>query len=85
MEMAPMPKSSWSVTRDGTRIRRLRRRQTQPNEQGSVRAKMTTDKRSIVMTRIGSIISSREGTLVGDILWFAAIAFVFSVVIGVVG
>ena len=36
------------------------------------------------MTRIGSIISSREGTLVGDILWFAAIAFVFSVVIGVV-
>jgi hypothetical protein len=80
-----MPKSSWSVTRDGTRIRRLRRRQTQPNEQGSVRAKMTTDKRSMVMTRIGSIISSREGTLVGDILWFAAIAFVFSVVIGVVG
>jgi hypothetical protein len=84
MEMAPMPKSSWSVTRDGTRIRRLRRRQTQPNEQGSVRAKMTTAKRSM-MTRIGSITSSREGTLVGDILWFAAIAFVFSIVIGVAG
>jgi hypothetical protein len=74
-----------SVTRDGTRIRRLRRRQTQPNEQGSVRAKMTTDKRSIMMTRIGSIISSREGSLVGDILWFAAIAFIFSIVTGIVG
>jgi hypothetical protein len=39
----------------------------------------------MMMNRIGSIISSREGTLVGDILWFAAIAFVFSVVIGMVG
>jgi hypothetical protein len=85
MQRAPMQRVPMSVMRDGTRIRRLRRRQTQPNKQGSVRAKMTTDKRSTTMTRIGSIISSREGTFVGDILWFAAIAFVFSVVIGVVG
>ena len=74
-----------SVTRDGTRIRRLRLPETQPNEQDSVRAKMPTGKRSPTMTSIGSIISSREGTLVGDILWFAAIAFVSSVVIGMVG
>jgi hypothetical protein len=39
----------------------------------------------MMMNRIGSIISSREGMLVGDILWFAAIAFVFSIVIGMVG
>jgi hypothetical protein len=72
------------VTRDGTRVQRLRR-QTQPNEHGSVRGKMTTDKRSMMLTRIGSIISSREGTLVGDILWFGVIAFIFSIVTGIVG
>jgi hypothetical protein len=52
---------------------------------GSVRGNMTTGKRSMILTRIGSIISSRQGTLVGDILLFAAIAFVFSVVTGMVG
>jgi hypothetical protein len=48
---------------------------------------MTTDRRSMMMmlTRIGSTISASEGTLAGDILWLAASAFVFSVVIGIVG
>jgi hypothetical protein len=46
---------------------------------------MAAGERSMMLTRIGSIISSREGTLVGDILWFAAIAFVFSIVTGMVG
>jgi hypothetical protein len=48
---------------------------------------MTPDRRSIMMmlTRIGSTISASEGTLAGDILWLAASAFVFSVVIGIVG
>jgi hypothetical protein len=61
--------------------------QAQPNRHGSVRGKMTTDRRSMMMmlTRIGSTISASEGTLAGDILWFAASAFVFSVVIGIVG
>jgi hypothetical protein len=61
--------------------------QAQPNRHGSVRdkIKMTTDKRSMMLTRIGSTISASEGTLAGDILWLAAIAFVFSVVIGIVG
>jgi hypothetical protein len=38
-----------------------------------------------MLTRIGSTISASEGTLAGDILWFATIAFIFSVVIGIVG
>jgi hypothetical protein len=48
---------------------------------------MTTDRRSMMMllTRIGSTISASEGTLAGDILWLGASAFVFSVVIGIVG
>jgi hypothetical protein len=47
---------------------------------------MTTDKRSMMMmTRIGSTISASEGSLAGDILWLATIAFIFSVVIGIVG
>jgi len=46
---------------------------------------MTTDKRSMMLTRIGSTISASEGTLAGDILLFATIAFIFSVVIGIVG
>jgi hypothetical protein len=57
----------------------------QPNGHGSVRGKMTTDKRSMMLTRIGSTISASEGTLAGDILWLATIAFIFSVVIGIVG
>jgi hypothetical protein len=67
---------------------RMRQRlgvQAQPNGHGSVRGKMTTDKRSIMLTRIGSTISAGEGTLAGDILWLATIAFLFSVVIGIVG
>jgi hypothetical protein len=62
--------------------------QAQPNRHGSVRGKMmTTDRRSMMMmlTRIGSTISASEGTLAGDILWLGASAFVFSVVIGIVG
>jgi hypothetical protein len=39
----------------------------------------------MILTRIGSIISSRQGTLVGDILWFGVIAFIFSIVTGIVG
>jgi hypothetical protein len=39
----------------------------------------------MMLTRIGSTISASEGTLAGDILWLAAIAFLFSVVIGIVG
>jgi hypothetical protein len=39
----------------------------------------------MMLTRIGSTISASEGTLAGDILWFATIAFVFLVVTGVVG
>jgi hypothetical protein len=46
---------------------------------------MTAGKRLMMLTRTGAIISSSEGTLVGDILWFAAIAFAFSLVIGMVG
>jgi hypothetical protein len=37
------------------------------------------------LTRISATISANEGTLVGDILWLATIAFVFSVIIGIVG
>ena len=59
--------------------------QAQPNGHGSVRGKMTTDKRSMMLTRIGSTISASEGTLADDILLFATIAFIFSVVIGIVG
>ena len=38
-----------------------------------------------MLTPIGSTISASEGTLAGDILWLATIAFLFSVVIGIVG
>jgi hypothetical protein len=61
--------------------------QPQPNKHGSVRdkIKMTNDQRSMMLTRTGSTISASEGTLAGDILWLATIAFLFSVVIGIVG
>jgi hypothetical protein len=39
----------------------------------------------MMLMRIGSTISASEGTLAGDILWLATIAFVFSVVTGIVG
>jgi hypothetical protein len=57
----------------------------QPYGHGSVGAKMTTAMRQMMLTRIGSTISASEGTLAGDILWFATIAFVFSLVTGIVG
>ena len=36
-------------------------------------------------TRIDSTISARRGTLAGDILWLAMIAFVFAIITGIVG
>ena len=51
----------------------------------AVLAKMTADKRSMMLTRIGSMISASEGTLAGDILRLAAMVVVSSVVIGIVG
>jgi hypothetical protein len=38
-----------------------------------------------MLTRCESTISTREGTLVGDILWIATIAFVFAIITGLVG
>ena len=38
-----------------------------------------------MLTRGDSTISTSEGTLVGDILWLATIAFVFAVITGMVG
>jgi hypothetical protein len=35
--------------------------------------------------RIDSTISSGGGTLAGDVLWLAVIAFVFGIVIGIFG
>jgi|GEM_PF-4044442 len=36
-------------------------------------------------TRVDSTISTSEGTLIGDILWLATIAFVFAIITGMVG
>jgi hypothetical protein len=38
-----------------------------------------------MLTRADSTISASEGTLAGDILWLATIAFVFAVIIGMMG
>jgi hypothetical protein len=35
--------------------------------------------------RVDSTISASEGTITGDILWLATIAFVFAIVTGMVG
>jgi hypothetical protein len=36
-------------------------------------------------TRVESTFSASEGTLAGDILWLATIAFVFAIITGIVG
>jgi hypothetical protein len=36
-------------------------------------------------TRIDSTISASRGSLAGDLLWLATIAFVFAIIIGIVG
>lgn len=38
-----------------------------------------------MLTRIDSTISASRGTLAGDILWLATIAFVFAILTGMVG
>jgi hypothetical protein len=38
-----------------------------------------------MLTRGDSTISTREGTLIRDILWLATIAFVFAIITGIVG
>jgi hypothetical protein len=77
-------KDAVSVLNPQTRLFQCLDSQTQPYGLGSVRTKTTTAKRQMMLTRIGSTISANEGTLAGDILWLATIAFVFSVVTGVV-
>ena len=41
-------------------------------------------KRPIMLTRGDSTISASRGTLAGDILWVATIAFVFAIITGIV-
>jgi hypothetical protein len=36
-------------------------------------------------TRVESTFSASEGTLAGDILWLATVAFVFAIITGIVG
>ena len=38
-----------------------------------------------MLTRVHSTLSASEGTLAGDILWLATIAFVFAIITGIVG
>jgi hypothetical protein len=38
-----------------------------------------------MLTRVDSTFSAGEGTLTGDILWLATIAFVFAIITGIVG
>jgi hypothetical protein len=38
-----------------------------------------------MLTRVDSTISASEGTLAGDIIWLATIAFVFAIITGMVG
>jgi hypothetical protein len=38
-----------------------------------------------MLTRVDPTISASEGTLAGDIIWLATIAFVFAIITGMVG
>ena len=38
-----------------------------------------------MLTRVDSMFSASEGTLAGDILWLATIAFLFAIITGIVG
>jgi hypothetical protein len=38
-----------------------------------------------MLTGVDSTFSASEGTLAGDILWLATIAFVFAIITGIVG
>jgi len=38
-----------------------------------------------MLSRIDPIVSATRGTLVGDFLWLAAIAFVVAIITGIVG
>ena len=38
-----------------------------------------------MLIRVDSTISASEGTLAGDIIWLATIAFVFAIITGIVG
>ena len=44
----------------------------------------TSGKRPIMLTRIDPILSASRGTLAGDALWLATIAFIFMILAGVV-
>jgi hypothetical protein len=38
-----------------------------------------------MLTKVRSTLSASEGTLAGDILWLATIAFLFAIITGIVG
>ena len=38
-----------------------------------------------MLTRVDSTFLASEGTLAGDILWLATIAFLFAIITGIVG
>jgi hypothetical protein len=59
--------------------------QTQPKGRGSVCCRVTTGQMPIMSTKVDSTFSASEGTLAGDILWLATIAFVFAIITGIVG
>jgi hypothetical protein len=42
-------------------------------------------KRPIMLTKNDPLISAIRGTLAGDVLWLATIAFVFAIITGMVG
>ena len=45
----------------------------------------TTRREADMLTKVDSTFSASEGTLAGDILWLATIAFVFAIITGIVG
>jgi hypothetical protein len=58
---------------------------TKPKGRGSVCRRVQLGERPIMLTRVDSTFSASEGTLAGDILWLATIAFVFAIITGIVG
>jgi hypothetical protein len=60
-------------------------RQCKPQIAPMVAARRQPRKRPIMSTTSDAAISASRGTLTGDILWLATIAFVFAVITGMVG
>jgi hypothetical protein len=46
---------------------------------------MTTGHEADHVDQVDSTFSASEGTLAGDILWLATIAFLFAIITGIVG